>query len=160
MFEMVDRLVVIDTHIALDAIESVAYDDKKYWGNVYLEHAATATHEDKVKRLWASADNNTSFWFTRPSLVNLLNRAGFSSVYECFTPLHLNFGNPGIEHQDRCTFAAIKGHACDLFTSPAANTLQEECPENSLSYHHKKIKNTPRASLFRKLITRMRKMIS
>lgn len=159
MFEMVDRLIVIDTHIALDPIESITHENKQYWGKVYLEHAATDTHEEKTKRLWASADNSTSFWFTRPSLVNILSRAGFSSVHECFTPPHLNFGKPGIEHQDRCTFAAIKGHPRELFTAPAANALQEEFPENSLSYQHEKIKAPARASLPRRIIARIRKMM-
>ncbi len=75
-----------------------------------------------------------TFWFTRPSLVNLCSAAGFSSVYECFVPTHMNFGRPGIEAPDRCTFVALKGDACQLITSPDANHLREEWPENSLSY--------------------------
>ena len=31
----------------------------------------------KAKKLWASLDNDSSFWFTEPSLLNLLARAGY-----------------------------------------------------------------------------------
>ena len=59
---------------------------------------------------------------------------GFSTIYECFNPPHLNFGNPGLEHKDRCTFVAIKDNRRNLVTSPAANALSEKHPEGTLSY--------------------------
>ena len=83
----------------------------------------------------SSIDNTTSFLFSRPSLINILSHVGFSSVYECFNPPHLNFGMPGLEHIHRCTFVAVKGQYCDLHTSPLANTLKEEWPEGSLCYY-------------------------
>jgi len=134
MFEMVNSVVVIDTHIALKPAERFLHDGNEYWGAVFREHADDATPEEKAKSLLASADNPTSFWFTRPSLVNILSKAGFSSIYECFIPAHLNYGKPGLEHRDRCTFVAIKGAACEIKTSPSVNGLQENWPENSLSY--------------------------
>ena len=41
---------------------------------------ATETQVQKAKKLWASLDNDWSFWFTEPSRLNLLARAGFSSA--------------------------------------------------------------------------------
>src|SRR5262249_12702792 len=134
MYHMVNRLVVIDTHVALQPVVSFVYGGEKYWGSVFREHSDDATPEEKARNLWASAENPTSFWFTRPSLVNLLSAAGFSSVYECFIPAHLNFGKHGIEHPDRCTFVAVKETVRDVVTSPSANPLQEKWPEGSLTY--------------------------
>lgn len=134
MFEVVNRVVVIDTHVADKPKDRFLHDGNEYWGSTFREHSDCATPQEKTKKLWSSADNPVSFWFTRPSLVNILSKAGFSSVYECFVPTHLNFGKPGLEHRNRCTFIALKDHTCAITTSPAANGLQEDWPEHSLSY--------------------------
>src|SRR5215211_2825493 len=149
MYLMSNRLMVIDTHIALEANERVLHDSAEYWGSVYREFLDDTKPEDKAKALWASADNLTSFWFTRPSLINILTKTGCSSVYECFTPAHLNFGAPGLEHQDRCTFIALKDELCELKTSPAAKGLRENWPEQSLTYApHSIIQGQPKISLW------------
>jgi len=72
----------------------------------WREHPDGTTEEEKAGRLWASGGNDTSFVFACPSLVNALQHRGFSSIHECFTPPHLNFGAPGLEHEDRCTFVS------------------------------------------------------
>jgi SAM-dependent methyltransferase len=89
MYEMVNRVAVIDTHVALEPIERLVLNGDEYWGLTFREHADDATPVEKARALWASADNVKSFMFTRPSLINILDKAGFSSVYECFTPAHL-----------------------------------------------------------------------
>lgn len=132
--EMTDRATIIDTHISLNPAASTSWNGRRYHGQIVREHGEHDSDEIKEKQVLASIDNPTSFTFSRPSLINLLSHAGFSSVYECFNPAHLNFGMPGLEHQNRCTFVAIKGHRCTLHTSPLANSLQEDWPENSLSY--------------------------
>ena len=134
MHEMTSRLVVIDTHVALEPKEKFLNGRDEYWGELFREHSDHATAEEKKRSVWASADNPLSFWFTRPSLINILSKAGFSSVYECIAPAHLNFGRPGLEHQNRCTFVAIKDEICELKTSPAVNGLRENWPERSLTY--------------------------
>lgn len=134
MAEMAERLVIIDTHISLKPSATARHGGRTYHGHFNREHAETDSREVKEKRLLASIDNNQSFWLTRPSLVNILGHVGFSSVYECFNPPHLNFGRPGLECVDRCTFLAVKGRRCELLTSPAANRLEEDWPEGSLSY--------------------------
>jgi SAM-dependent methyltransferase len=130
------RLVIIDTHIALDA-EATCFEG--YSGETFREHGESDSADKKEARRWASADNAVSFWFTRPSLINLLSEAGFSSVYECFTPAHINYGRPGLESDSRCTFVAIKDSPVHLATSPAANELREEWPEGTLTYRPRRL---------------------
>lgn len=139
MFDMVKRVVVIDTHVSLIPEECIKYDGMEYWGDTYREHAENASAETKEKVLWASSDNPTSFWFTRPSLVNIMSEAGFSSIYECFHPMHVvpagaNFEHAGINAQDRCTFVAVKDDICEIQTSPAVNGLKQVWQEHTLSY--------------------------
>jgi SAM-dependent methyltransferase len=134
MFAMAQRIVIIDTHIALAPETNVTIDGETYSGRYFVEHRQDATDAEKAASLWASADNTTSFWFTRPSLVNIMQRAGFSTVYECFTPAHLNYGRPGLECPDRGTFVGVKGSPVKLATSPAANGIREDWPEGTLAY--------------------------
>jgi SAM-dependent methyltransferase len=152
MYEMADRLVVIDSHVALEPKDRILYGGKERWGSIYREHTELDTEGEKAERVWSSADNPTSFWFTRPSLINILNKAGFSSIYECFVPPHLNFGKPGLECKDRCTFIALKDDIRELKTSPAANGLRENWPELSLTYAPDKSK-----SLYKRVLLRLRR---
>ncbi len=160
MHAMVERVVVIDTHIALAPLERVVCGGEEYWGSVYREHADDATAEQKTKVLWSSADNPTSFWFTRPSLINILTKAGFTSVYECFVPTHLNFGQPGQDAIDRCTFVAVKDRVRPLLTSPRANDLSERWPEHTLSYAAPVSMTEERPSLINRAISRLKEMIA
>ena len=82
----------------------VELDGAAYHGHVYGEHDATETQAEGARRLWASLDNDSSFWFTEPSLLNLLARAGYSSAFEVLTPTM-----PG-NLRDRKTYLAVKGH--------------------------------------------------
>ncbi len=111
MYEVSRRIVVIDTFVALSARVSVQLEGVAYHGHVYGEHAATESAAAKQKRLWASLDNDTSFWFTEPSLLNLLARAGYSSSFEVLTPTM-----PG-NLRDRKTYLSVKGRAVPVLTS-------------------------------------------
>lgn len=139
MYDVVNRVVVIDTHVSLLPEECTLHEGAEYWGDTYREYADDAAPEVIAKSLWASADNPTSFWFTRPSLINILSTVGFSSVYECFYPVHIipareNFEDAGITSHDRCTLVAIKEDVCEIKTSPSANASGQTWPEGSLSY--------------------------
>lgn len=134
IYDLTDRLAIIDTHISLNANMSASHAGKVYHGHLVAEHNTSDSREIVESRALASIDNRPSFIFSRPSLANLLQHVGFSSVYECFDPPHLNFGRPGLEHLDRCTFLAVKGQNCKLHTSPSADSLQEDWPEDGLSY--------------------------
>ena len=96
-------IVVIDTFVALSSRIDVELDGAAYHGHVYGEHDATESQAQKAKKLWASLDNDSSFWFTEPSLLNLLARAGYSSAFEVLTPTM-----PG-NLRDRKTYLAVKG---------------------------------------------------
>jgi 2-polyprenyl-3-methyl-5-hydroxy-6-metoxy-1,4-benzoquinol methylase len=137
MHSVANRMVIIDTHISLKPSSKVKYNGKEYDGHFITEHAENDSSDVKNKRYLASIDNNQSFLFTRPSLMNFLETVGFSSVYECFNPSHLNFGEPGLECRDRCTFVAIKAEKTKIHTSPLANTLREDWPKDSLDYSYK-----------------------
>src|SRR5947207_2409975 len=103
MAEVCRRCLVIDTHVSNTNEVAVVYGGHEYAGRYFGEHAPDATTEEKAKVLWASIDNEKSFWLTRTSLYNLLARAGFTSVYECHNPAVRNkFG-------DRVTLVAVKG---------------------------------------------------
>lgn len=140
-YEMARRLVVIDTHVSLGPNLRVEFDGKTYHGERLSEKYAASgdvesesTRPKSMKELWASVGNDMSFVFSRPSLLNALAAAGFSSVHECFNPPHINYGSPGVEHRNRCTFVAIKGRELEFSTSPAANQLEEFWPEGAVSY--------------------------
>ena len=150
MHAMTRRLVIIDTHIALRPRIRIEFEGESYWGADHREHGDDESQETKASRLWSSWDNTTSFWVTRPSLLNLLGRTGFTSVHECFEPAHLNFGRPGIEHRNRCTFVAIRGEPVEIRSSPAVNGLREAWPEGSLSYE-------PNPPFHRRLLAELRR---
>lgn len=85
---------------------------KTYWGRPYVEHAPTASPEEKAQNLWASLDNAQSFWLTRASLLNALAHAGFTSVFECHVPAEAT------KPADRITLVACKGAPQALQSAP------------------------------------------
>lgn len=134
IYGMTLRAAVFDTHVSLKPTFQVEHRGRVYRGHEFREHGETDSEEQMEKHILAARGNKVSFWMTRPSLLNALARAGFSSVYECLNPPHLNFGKVGVEHRDRCTFVGLKGTAVSLRTSPDANGLDEEWPEGTLDY--------------------------
>jgi SAM-dependent methyltransferase len=132
-YEMARRLVVIDTHVSLRPNVAVEFRGSTYHGERLPETHATpegaaseASEPPSTKELWAGVGNEASFTFSRPSLLNALAAAGFPSVYEGLNPAHL--GRRGLEHLNRCTFAAVKGREVELLTSPAANGFASAGP--------------------------------
>ncbi|HSU56390.1 MAG TPA: class I SAM-dependent methyltransferase [Candidatus Dormibacteraeota bacterium] len=154
MHGMVKEILIVDTRITTEAVQSLEHRGVEYWGELMFEHSAKATQDQKAKKLLSSWDNEQSFHFTRPSLVNLLSASGFSSVYECFIPPHINYGRPGIECQTRCTFVAVKNRPQKLIASPAANELNERWPEDSLTFS---VEAGSSRGLFRKLFGKNRR---
>jgi SAM-dependent methyltransferase len=72
------RFAVIETQVALRARETVELEGRAYAGLRY---------EEDVSQPGASLDNRCSFWPTKPSLVNLLQDAGFTTVAEVAAPV-------------------------------------------------------------------------
>lgn len=122
--EVCERFAIIDTHISTVASASYPYNNRVYHGSFYQEHSSESTVTERLRALWASLDNERSFWPTKVSLYNLLSHAGFTSVYECHNPPET--GKP----DDRVTLLAIKGKKTRLLSSHIAATLVgEDWPE-------------------------------
>ncbi|MEO5844842.1 MAG: class I SAM-dependent methyltransferase [Caldimonas sp.] len=111
MYDVCRGVVLVDTFVALASRVAVELDGAEYHGHVYGEHGAAESKAQKEKKLWASLDNDSSFWFTEPSLLNLFARAGFSSAFEVLTPTM-----PG-NLRDRKTYLAVRGRPVAVLTS-------------------------------------------
>jgi hypothetical protein len=117
------NLLIIDTHVGITGRERFEWKGKVYYGIEFREHSAEDTAETKAGRVWSSLDQETSFWVTKSSLLNLLNSLGFTTVAEILRPIGF------LDYSDRITLAAIKG-------SLQTNALQPDYPENlKLSPH-------------------------
>lgn len=150
---------MIDTHVALTPDGGVRHEGEEHWGITYCEHTESDTLETKAKRLRASADNIESFWFTRPSLPNILSSTGFSSVYERFVPIYLDPGRPGLEHRARYTFVALKEDTCELSASPVVNGLGDRCPKESLTYSRNEQATSRPRSLSKRIPDEAKKLL-
>jgi len=133
MQAMTRHAVVIDTHVGMRPELAARQGSTSYWGVGFREHSERSCQKEREAAGWGSWDNTTSFWLTRPSLVNLLMDAGFSTVFECLSSPPLD-GELGLDRGDRCTFVALKGSRVQLSMSPAANGIDRRWPEGSLSY--------------------------
>ena len=117
-------LLIIDTFIALASQRTVDINGATCHGHIYNEHEEGDSAEEKAKKLWASLDNNASFWFTEPSLINMLSKLGFTSTLDVITP-HM----PGML-RDRKTYIAIKGKPVEILSSDeTANAARTDIPE-------------------------------
>lgn len=130
LYDMTTHMVIVDTHVALSSDASIRYQDTKYYGTYYREHSRHDGDATKDHCVRSSLDNNTSFWLTRPSLLNMLTHAGFSSIHECFNP-------PFLGTKDRCTFIAIKGMPVALHAFPVVVPQNPDWQEGELSYANK-----------------------
>jgi hypothetical protein len=110
--EVCRGLTIIDTQVAVEGTPNnfadrlsapTIYRDsgKEYSGRYYTEFT-TQTTEQKLTSLWASLDNNRSFWLDRKSLYRALMAMGFDRIYQDLLP-HL-----AAEGDDRLTYVALK----------------------------------------------------
>jgi hypothetical protein len=147
MFALLERmrsvcrnLLVLDTHIAIEddelaqapgdvfwidphtlsGVRSLVVDGRTYRGRDYREHEPGSSAEQRLQATWASLDNDTSFWPTKPSLLNALVAAGFTTVLECDIPPLA--GSP----PDRVTFVAVPGERVELESSSINAALPYE----------------------------------
>ena len=113
IYELCRDFVIVDTHVALRPEERFG----EYWGWYFSEPS-----EEGHPR--ASLGNTRSFWLTKPSLVNALADAGFTSVMEVHFPTMNDIP------ADRVTVVGFKGQAeppSVVFTDP--KILEERMPE-------------------------------
>jgi len=110
--EMCRGLTIIDTQVAVEGTPNnfadrlsspTIYCDsgKEYSGRYYTEFT-TQTTEQKLTSLWASLDNNRSFWLDRKSLYRALMAMRFDRIYQDLLP-HL-----AAKGDDRLTYVALK----------------------------------------------------
>lgn len=100
--EMATRAAIVETQVALSGPE---------------EHAGHRglTYAEPPDQPWASVGNATSFWFTRPSLLNALAAAGFTSVSEVLSPPVPELA----AYRDHVQLLALKGEPVDVPVAPA-----------------------------------------
>lgn len=109
------RFAVIETQVALRATHTIEVERSPLRGRTYGEN---------TNQPGASVDNPESFWMTRPSLLNALAEAGFTSVAECALPVI-----PALAaYRDHVTVLAWPGTALDQRTHPPVVT-HERWPE-------------------------------
>jgi SAM-dependent methyltransferase len=78
--------VVIDTHVSPYAPDSVDHEQRSYRGMYAQEHDASATDQERLAAGRQSYGTDRAFHITKPSLLRLLEAAGFSSVLEVQLP--------------------------------------------------------------------------
>ncbi len=119
------RLLIIDTHISVESKHSFEYMGDSYSGRDDREHSERDGRRQKENRPWASLENNVSFWITKPSLVNLLGRLGFGSVYETLLPAMPPLVQP--ELKDRTTLCGIKRSPASVAGTTFESPPWSEC---------------------------------
>jgi hypothetical protein len=73
----------------LGPLESVTYGKHLYQGMPLKEHEATDTMDIRQQRIWASIDNDYSFWLTLDSLKDFIHRVGFNRIYHSLSHWHV-----------------------------------------------------------------------
>jgi SAM-dependent methyltransferase len=101
--EVCRSLAVVDTWVALTPEETRSHDGVDYRGVSLFEHEEDASEAARSERLWSSLDNPRAFAPTLPSLLRLLDSAGFTSALECHLPTE------GDKPEGRVTLVAAKG---------------------------------------------------
>ena len=121
-------LLIVDTHIAMRNEKSHTYRGKQFHGVNYIEWKPEVTAAERQKGTWSSLDNDNSFWFTRPSLHNLLAMNGFTSVYTCNTPVVEDW-------LDRDTIVALKGEPVEISAVPGVPEMKLAGETNGKGLH-------------------------
>lgn len=109
--EQVARLApraIIETQVGLSGKASTSYRGTTYVGLAYREEA---------KHAGAAIEDSTSFWPTKPSLLNLLSAVGYTSVLEVQTPAVTEL----LPYVDHLTLVATRGAPVKLHTIPSVD---------------------------------------
>ena len=121
MYDVCQRAVIIDTHVALFGEEQATVGLDSFSGRSYCEFPSNTLPERKQAALASSLDNESSFWMTEESLCRCLRVAGFTSVMKVVVPpIPLNVN-------DRVTLVAFKGNPVQLLSCdmPTKHDLPE-----------------------------------
>jgi hypothetical protein len=117
MREACRGILLLDTFIALKPTIEMTIGDVSWRGALYKEHDEGASDEEKERDLWASIDNETSFWFTEAALTEAAQRAGFTSFCQVLLPTH-----PGVSC-DRRTYLGFVGEPVRIRSSEPTDAL-------------------------------------
>lgn len=117
LFEMTRGICIIDTHVSLFGRHSLTHGGSTYSGDLFFEHAETASDEEVQRNNWASLGREPSFFFTEPSFCNLMQDVGFSSLMSVKNPYYRTM-------LDRSTFVAVKGAAVPLLSHSLSGQAQ------------------------------------
>ena len=129
--EVCTRVAVFNTQVSTAPAIAVPHQGRTYHGRRFLEHLPSQDAAGKERATWASLDNAYSFWFTRPSLINMLVAAGFTSVVDCLAP-----ARPG-QRADWVTWLAYRGERQRVLSSPRADGMPEPLqPEHAPQLVH------------------------
>jgi hypothetical protein len=113
MASVCSGMAIIDTHVSLLPYERRTHGGADYWGKSAPERELMGGTGESLWPLWRGIGNTSSFILTRPSLMNALRRAGFTSAFECHIP-----PEPGKE-PDRTTLVSVRGSDLELISTPA-----------------------------------------
>jgi len=144
VFEVCDGFAVFDTHFSFTSEKRISCNGEEYDGRNYLEPADS----DRPNSPWASIENRDSFWFTKPSLFNLIARAGFTTVYECAAP----YLPPPEYPVDRTILVAFKGKTAQPVAAAARNLATVYTPERveAIVTPHSQVSVPPWRSLIKR----------
>jgi hypothetical protein len=121
MYDVCQRAVIIDTHVALFGEEQVTVGSEHFSGRSYREFPPGTSPQRKQGALASSLDNESSFWMTEESLCRCLQTTGFTSVMKVvIPPIPLNVN-------DRVTLIAFKGSPVELLSCDMPTN--DELPE-------------------------------
>jgi hypothetical protein len=96
------RVAVIDTHVAARPTQELEANGRTYSGRPVREFDPRASTDEQERLSRSGIGNPEAFWLTRSSLFNLLEDAGFTSVFELRIP-HLPTWN------DRVILVCLRG---------------------------------------------------
>lgn len=114
-------IAIIDTYVSVSGNATMDHDGTSLTGSFYKEHEPGTSDTEKLADLWASVENETSFWLDEATLLRAMMTAGFSSAHECLLPFFS-------EHTDRRTYVAMCGDPIEVRSSDATRTASAMDP--------------------------------
>ena len=115
--EMTTRAAVIDTHVGFRPSQAVTSQGRTYRGERVREFDPKAPADEQERLGYSSLGNAESLWLTRPSLLNLISDAGFTSVGELRVPRSTMAG-------DRITLLAFRGAPAPVMSARDGATVE------------------------------------
>lgn len=125
MRDVTKRALIVDTAVSLSGKETRVLGGHTYEGETLFEHDPSSSSEERLKAVWSSLDNPSAFSLTLPSLLRLLARAGFTSVYECGIPAESG------KSPHRVTLLALSGTPVTHLVTPEPTEDPADVPERA-----------------------------